>query len=571
MAIRGFLKKITSLRISLVVIVLLCWLIPTALLGVFMGTRSFGALQEKTEAFLTAGAEHAKARTLENIDKVVTLAKDAIYDGELATATSDYENEKIKSEIYFRLCRSYLERKYGREPLCDFAIFFRTSDPQTMFFSANSDEEAAYFGEFVQPNILELGELLDTQCYFFSHGTYTYLVRNLHNTRLEKYGMLVLGIDPSVVFAHLKEWSFAWDTTYAVKLDEYQTGNLSYLENAKDGLGEAADLLLYTLTQKTKDYNFAFQVQADKKTIYHEMENFRVLMIWLFILLVPIYVFIMYFVNRRMVRPIQVLSHAASRIQEGEFGITVPLHGQDELCQLGNAFSDMSMQLKTLVDQSYKGEIALRDARIQAMQSRLNPHFLNNALENINWQARMEENKTISEMVEALSVILNATMDRGEQHLVPLQEELNIAKAYFYFVGLRFGARLTVWQDVREALAYAAVPRLAIQTLLENAIEHGISPMGGGRIQMNIFAREETLVIEVVNNGRKLSEEDRQRISRLLGSDSGNGEYLGIRNIARRLRLLYDGKASLTIHSDAHGDTVASLWIPLEILETKSL
>ena len=95
--------------------------------------------------------------------------------------------------------------------------------------------------------------------------------------------------------------------------------------------------------------------------------------------------------------------------------------------------------------------------------------------------------------------------------------------------------------------------------------------MGGGRIQMNIFSREEKLVIEVVNSGCKLSEEDKQRISRLLGSGSGNGEYLGIRNIARRLRLLYDGKASLTIHSDAHGDTVASLWIPLEILEAKSL
>ena len=84
---------------------------------------------------------------------------------------------------------------------------------------------------------------------------------------------------------------------------------------------------------------------------------------------------------------------------------------------LGVAFSEMSLRLKVLIEKSYKEEIALRDARIQALQSRINPHFINNALESINWQARLNGDQNVGEMVETLSVLLNASLDRNEQHL----------------------------------------------------------------------------------------------------------------------------------------------------------
>lgn len=565
---KTLLHKFISLRFVLMFIMMLCWIIPTMILGLFMGGHFFKALQEKTEAFLVTGAEQAKSRTLENIDKAVTLLKDAVYDGELAAAVYDYRMGKITHDALYSQCRSYLERKYGRESLCDFALFFQLNDPKTILFTADAYQEASYFSQYVQPFVLALGQELDTRCYFYQQDGQTYLVRNMYNTSLERYGMLLLGIDMKQLLAHLQVWSEEWDAPFDIILDGYQSGEITYLE-AAEGLSEHGNLLLYTMSAQKRDYHFRFQVQASKQEVYHEMETFRALMAWMFGLIVPLYVLMMYFVERRIIRPIHILSKASSRIRNGEFGITVPLRGKDELGQLGNAFSDMSLQLKTLVEKSYKEELALRDARIQAMQSRINPHFLNNALETINWQARMEESETISAMVEALSLLLNASMDRAEQHLVPLQEELKVAEAYFYFVGLRFGDRLTVWQDVQEGLEDFPVPRLVIQTLLENAIEHGVEPAGGGRIRVHVFAEGEWLVIEVTNNGRLLSVEDRRRIAELLLDDADVGEHLGIRNVARRLRLLYDGQARLTIDSDAQGETVACMRIPIEQKEKK--
>lgn len=558
---KAFIKRFSSLRLWMLMVITICWLAPTLLLGTYMGTRFFTALQEKTESLLTTMAEHALVRTMENIDAVVTLAKDVIYDDELSSAVANYESNEITYEAYFSQCRSYLERKFGRERLVDFALFFRTRNVTTIFFTSDDYEEAVYFQNNVLGRAMRISETLDTKNSFFSYDDRMYMIRNLYNTKMEKYGVMVLGLNEARLFAPATEACGESGMDVMISLGDYTVGSTDYA-SAVSGMSEQGDTLLYTLDGDSRDYAMRFQIQADKREVYREMDTYRRLMASMFLLLAPIILVSLWFVNRRIVRPIRLLSEAASRIANGELGATVPMHGNDELGQLGCMFSSMSLRLKFLVEKSYKEEIALRDARIQAMQSRINSHFLNNALETINWEARMEGSNSISEMVEALSCLLNAAMDRNEQHLVPLHEELVVADAYFYFIGLRFGERLTVWQHIDEELGSVLVPRLAIQTLVENAIEHGIAPMGGGRIVLTIFEREGRLTIEVVNTGKKLSEEDLARI-RLLMSDEENAEgHMGIRNVAHRLRLLYGTNAVLTIKADERGQTVAAFTIP---------
>ncbi len=558
---KGLFRRMLSLRFSILTIVLLCWLVPTALLGVYLGTRFFTALQEKTEVSLMTAAEQALVRTMESLNAVVTLAKDVIYDGELAGAVDQYKGGRISYEEYFSKCRSYLERKFGRERMVEFAFFFRLENPTGIFFTTDDYPEAVYFQLNVLKDLLEGGEALDTGCRFFEHGGRMYMARNLFNTRMERYGMVVLGLSAERLFMPASETCEGLGMEYLIRLDQYVLGDGAHLGVAA-GMSEEGGTLLYTLDQSTRDYSLRFQIQADKRAVYREMETFRAIMVWMFALLAPICLLMMTFVNRRIVRPISLLSDASMRIRGGELGVTVPMHGNDELGQLGSAFSSMSVQLKYLVDKSYKEEIALRDARIQAMQSRINSHFLNNALETINWQARMEGSETISTMVEALSCLLNASMDRNERHLVPLSEELVVADAYFYFIGLRFGERLTVWKHIEEGLGDVLVPRLFIQTLVENAIEHGIAPMGGGRIYLTVYLREGRLNVEVINNGKRLSADDLARIRRLMSDEDDPEGHMGIRNVARRLRLLYDDRAALTIRTDERGQTVAAFSIP---------
>ena len=246
----------------------------------------------------------------------------------------------------------------------------------------------------------------------------------------------------------------------------------------------------------------------------------------IFALLIPIFILLARFVHKRIGKPVKLLSDAAHQIEEGRFGVTVPLRGGDELGDLGVSFSKMSVRLKELIDRTYKEEIELKNAQILALQSRINPHFINNALEDINWQARMDGSETASAMVTSLSVLLNATMDRKDQRLVTLREELEVADAYIFFVQQRFGSDLEFVREVEEAAQSAILPLLSIQPLLENAVEHGIAPAGGGRILLRARKAGDCLRVEIINGGQGIRPEDREKIDIALRGENA-GPHLG--------------------------------------------
>ena len=104
-------------------------------------------------------------------------------------------------------------------------------------------------------------------------------------------------------------------------------------------------------------------------------------------------------------------------------------------------FNTMSLKLKDQFEKIYVEEIALRDANIHALQSQINPHFLNNTLEIINWEARMDGNEQVSKMIEALSTMLGATLNREKRDQISLKEELEYVDAYLYIIECRFRDR----------------------------------------------------------------------------------------------------------------------------------
>ena len=124
---RGLFSGIRqSLRAQIGLIMLLSYLIPVVLLGVFTGSFLMKA-GEPDPAALTSGAEQAWTLTNQNIERTLELARDATYDGELTDAWQKWADGSIGDAEYMRLCRSYLERKYSREPLLSFAACFPVS------------------------------------------------------------------------------------------------------------------------------------------------------------------------------------------------------------------------------------------------------------------------------------------------------------------------------------------------------------------------------------------------------------------------------------------------------------
>ncbi|MBO7663166.1 MAG: histidine kinase [Clostridia bacterium] len=564
-----------SLRFRILGILILCYLIPVLLLGGLAGSFLLRQLRLKTEAALSTAVSHSWDQTVQSVDRAVSLSRDATYDGELAEIWNRWNTGAIGSPEFLRQCRNYLDRKYGREELFGFALFFPVSQPELLAVTRSANAYNAATLQALRQYTAVLGDSLDTHFRFVSYRNQMYLIRNMLNLRMERFGMLILEVNRQELFSPLKTLQTAWNGSIAVRLDDYADPSVDWA-SLKPGLTDrqSENLLEYGIASSGEsDYDFRMRLQLDRREQYREIYLFRSVSVLVYVLLIPIFILLARFVHSRITRPVTLLSDAARQIEEGNFGVTVPLRGGDELGDLGVSFSKMSVRLKELINKTYREEIELKNAQILALQSRINPHFINNALEDINWQARMDGSETASAMVASLSVLLNAAMgrkDSSSEHgaraiprIVTLKEELEVADAYIFFVQQRFGPDLEFVRDVEESALPAGLPLLSIQPLLENAVEHGIAPAGRGRILLRARRTDRTLLIEIINSGQGIRPEDREKIDIALRGENA-GPHLGLANIVNRLRLIYEDRVTIRVSTEPDGETAVRIEIPQE-------
>ena len=550
-----------TLRFQVIAIMLLCYLMPALLLGLFTQNVLLTSMREKTEAALATAVEHAWTLTAQQVEHAIALARDAVYDGELADTFENWRGGLMADADFLRLSRAYMERKYSRDGLFTFAAYYPVSRPEMFIYTRSGYQGAMAFLSGMQSEALRLGESLDTGSRFYEKDGKTYLIRNLMNLSMERYGMLVLGIDTGQMFKPLYRLAETWEGRLALRLDEAGDTDADW-SGLAEGLHEQSPEIVYEKASRGDEYRLNLRITLDQRQQYREYYQFRAIAIGMQLLLIPLLALLAWYVGRRIIRPITLLSSASRRIESGELGVTVPMHGGDELGDLGVAFSNMSRRIEELIDRTYKEELALKNAQIQALQSRINPHFINNALEAINWEARMEKSETIPAMVSALSVLLGASMARQDRRMVTLKEEMEVAEAYIYFVQQRFGDELEFRRQIDEAAESCLVPLLTVQPVLENAVEHGIAPAGGGRIELTCRLAGNCVRIEILNTGRGISPEDRRKIDAALRGETTGGTHLGLANIADRLRLIYGGQAAIEIREDGENRTLVLIDIP---------
>ena len=232
-----------------------------------------------------------------------------------------------------------------------------------------------------------------------------------------------------------------------------------------------------------------------------------------------------------------------------------------EFEKLYTHFNGMSLELQNQFERARLEQQATQRAQVKALQSQINPHFLNNTLEIINWEARMADNEQVSAMIEALSTMLDAALDRDGRTQIPLREEMGYVDAYLYIIRERLGDGFHVYKEIDQVILDQTVPRLILQPIVENAVEHDITARHGGNLWVRAFRRGERMVLEVEHDG-VMDEEDRERIRALL-SDGGELESrVGLRNVHQRLKLIYGDDASLEVGETGNGAILARIDFP---------
>jgi two-component system LytT family sensor kinase len=202
----------------------------------------------------------------------------------------------------------------------------------------------------------------------------------------------------------------------------------------------------------------------------------------------------------------------------------------------------------------------LVQARLQALQMQLNPHFLFNTLNSVSSLMRSDPDSA-DEMLERLSSLLRITLAKGQAQRIPLQEEMEVVQLYVSIQQLRFGDRVSHSLEVAPEAWDALVPAMLLQPIVENAYVHGIArSLGQGTITIKASVEEDKLCISIRN------------AACVPGSfgDSLKQQGVGIANVKARLELHYGSRQSFSITEVIPGDVTALCVLPLEIAKRPS-
>ena len=573
-------KRQYSMRWKVIGILLVCWLIPLVFLIVVMGVYVGSNHMDMTAMNYQSQLDFNNQICVERLNRAVADSRQASYDGEILSTREAYLAGKIGYTEAQNRYKSYLFSKYNKSDTVSSVILWFGMGSELQSSSAYSEKGNGTYQQIRNywtndhEALAQMAKGLDTSVGFLVRGDTLYLVRNLVDNHFKTQGVLVCCINQSYCFDSISKYPMqdglcVWINDADALLcqpGEEEIWAERFGKLGEDGYRWMDGQLCVTDVQAGDSYRIYTAMMIQKNVYMFPFYGYPYVMGGMLISLIFMLAAVLKVFRREVTCPVEVLSEGVRRIEQGELGYQIQEEPKNlEFLYLTNAINDMSRHLEQQILKNYQEEIALREARIMALQSHINPHFLNNTLEIINWEARLEGKEKVSKMIEALSHVMDAAMDRKKKPEVPLSEEMGYVNSYLYIMKERLGTRLSVITKIPEELLDCFVPRLILQPLIENAIEHGVMPNGTGTVFVIGYCDEKYLYLETQNDGG-LSKEDRKRIERLLNIDYNTSEEpsgnLGIANVNQRLRILFGEPCGLTIVEE-NKKVTAKLTIPL--------
>lgn len=280
--------------------------------------------------------------------------------------------------------------------------------------------------------------------------------------------------------------------------------------------------------------------------------------------------------SRHLSRPIERILKQMKRVRQGDMYARVPVDGDDELSRLSQGFNHMVEDLDTHIKRSYLASIQQKEAELDALKMQIHPHFLYNTLEVIRMSSVNHQDMETANMTLALVHQLQYVI--GERYeYVPLRRELDMVTEYIDLVKVRYG-QISLKINFPAQLARCRILKLSLQPIVENAVQHGLRPIGGGQLSIDIRRDRDQLLITIMDNGRGMDEQQLRALRSQITADElpqpkeDGLRSIGMKNVHDRIRLACGESYGLEIESQVGVGTAVVLCLPYaegeEIYET---
>ncbi len=262
-------------------------------------------------------------------------------------------------------------------------------------------------------------------------------------------------------------------------------------------------------------------------------------------------------------RPAKELASAMRKfVKEAESFEFYPVKGTGEIEALSDSFGQMVLQIQELMEKVRNEEITLRKTELNALQAQINPHFLYNTLDSIAWMCEVGRTEEAIEMVNALARLFRISISKGHE-LITVEQELKHAECYLKIQKFRYKSQFTYKFQVEESCLGYFCNKITLQPLIENAIVHGLDMSEKGEILIEVFEKDQDIIMTVCDNGVGMTQTQCEEI---LQKDSNQKNGIGIKNVNDRVKIYFGEQYGVTISSELDEGTKVEIRMP-KILE----
>ena len=297
--------------------------------------------------------------------------------------------------------------------------------------------------------------------------------------------------------------------------------------------------------------------------INHQIVILRNIMIVFFSVVFGLVAVVGLKLTKSITKPFENLTLKMKQVESGDFSVGKEFEvetGIEEIAVLNRNFKIMVEKINNLIQENYIKQLLIKETKYKILQAQINPHFLYNTLDSINWLAIVDKQEKISVMVESLGNLLRNSL--GKRDIITIRDEINILENYVKIQQIRYEERLQFQLVIDEEILGCQIPKLTIQPIVENAINYGLEQIPTVcRIEVRGGLVGGEIQITVTDNGPGMDEDILGKIRE--GKVQPQGLGIGLSNIDERLKMAFGREYGIVISSQQQGSTV-QIHIPCE-------
>ncbi|TDF99516.1 cache domain-containing sensor histidine kinase [Paenibacillus piri] len=351
-----------------------------------------------------------------------------------------------------------------------------------------------------------------------------------------------------------------------------ESGDMERHKNWLKGIGYENDDQISIVDIDKESYMYIYSSEGtgswrlvniiESQEVYKYANKLRniVLLTGLFALLLTVPV--AFYLSKRIIRPVSMLLQGFEKVKSGNFNERMDQNFIIEFHELLQSYNLMVRRLQMLLEQLEEEHRAKRDAEVNMLQSQINPHFLYNTLDTMNWMAAVQGAMDVSRMAANLARLFRISMGKGGP-FIRLKEEMEHAATYVLIQQERFNDKFSYSVKIDTEYSLYYVPRIILQPFIENAIIHGFEDLEEGHARIVIKAEpleEQSFRLIIEDNGSGLSNESMSTIG--TGIAYGSGGY-GITNVNQRIQLFFGSNYGVSLQNLEKGGVRVQIILPV--------